>query len=75
MDKEKEKSAQYKEMYENELQNKKDLAEYYENKLHALLRDKDALVNKYEQKIKFISQPNVSSKNTDSSTSIGNQLK
>ena len=54
LDREREKANLYKEMYENELKNKKDTAQYYESKLHALLRDKDILVNKYDDFIKFI---------------------
>jgi hypothetical protein len=58
-------------MYENELMNKKDLAEYYDKKVHALLRDKDMLISKYEQKIKSLSQNTLpSNSNHDSSTSI-----
>jgi CRISPR/Cas system CMR subunit Cmr6 (Cas7 group RAMP superfamily) len=73
LDREREKANQYKEMYENELQNKKDTAQYYESKLHALLRDKDILVNKYEQKIKSMAQSSmpIVSKSSDSSTSLG----
>ena len=40
--------------------------------MHALLRDKDMLVSKYEQKIKTISLQSIS--NTDSSTSLPQRL-
>lgn len=59
-------------MYENELQNKKDITTYYEGKLHSLLRDKDILVSKYEQQIKYLSQKTIA--NSDSSTSLSQRL-
>jgi len=45
-------------MYENETHNKKQLTEYYEKKLHSLLRDKDILIKKYEEKIKMTTSQN-----------------
>ena len=53
---EQERAQQYRDMYENEMQNKKELSQYYEDKLQVMLKDKDVLVNRYEQKIKSMSQ-------------------
>jgi hypothetical protein len=67
---------EFRKMYENEVENKKQLTEYYEKKFHNILRDKDILVKKYEEKIKYLSNQNVthSQQSIDSSTSIQNHL-
>jgi hypothetical protein len=60
-------------MYENELQNKKDVTDYFEKKLLALLQDKDMLVKKYEQRIKALSISTLPS-SADSSTSLAMRI-
>ena len=62
-------------MYENELENKKQLTEYYEKKLHNLMRDKDILVRKYEEKIGYLSVQSLAlAHSSASSTSIQNHI-
>lgn len=62
-------------MYENELENKKQLTEYYEKKLRLAQREKDIMTKKYEEKLKYLSANHVSSiQSLDSSTSIHQHL-
>ena len=55
--------------------NKKKLAEFYDKKISQLIRDKDILIKKYEEKIHVISSQNsIYSRNVESSTSIKQRL-
>jgi hypothetical protein len=57
------------------MENKKELTDYYEKKLHNILRDKDILIKKYEEKIRIVSTYSPPHSQTmDSSTSIQYQL-
>ena len=61
----------YKLMYENQILNKKKLTEFYEKKMGQLIRDKDILVKKYEEKMRMVSSKNSSySQHFDSTTSL-----
>lgn len=71
LDAEKARMMEFKKMYENQVENKKELTEYYEKKL---LRDKDILIKKYEEKIRVLSTYSSHSQAIDSSTSIQYQL-
>lgn len=61
----------YKLMYENQILNKNKLTEFYEKKIGQLIRDKDILVKKYEEKMRMVSSQNNSySQHFDSTTSL-----
>lgn len=68
-------AREYKEMYDNELQNKKELTDYYEKKLHALLRDKDLLAKQYDEKVKGLAQKMWKEREADSATSLPQQIR